>query len=139
MRIQTAAYLAITLHFLRTIRRKLMAPPRKRLKKSVPLKSAQYILARIPGETVLVAKVNEGAERVDILLLMKIIKDSLDKCEVGFASEKQMAYIKEHENVFPYCMVPDSKLTHSGRAEFAKVIYTEVPFPESFLDLLGLY
>lgn len=139
MRLQTAAYLAIALHFLRTIRRKLVAPPRKRLKKSVPLNSAQYIIARIPEETVVVAKVNEGAEWADILLLDKIIKDSLDKCEVVFASEKQMAYIKEHENVFLYCMVPNSKLTHSGKAEFAKVIYNDAAFPESFLDLLELY
>lgn len=138
MRIQTAAYIAIAIHFLRTIYRKISVKPTGF--PGAAWRTDRYILARTyatPMITVLVAKVHKGASIQYTLQLKELIDSNLDKCHVGYATEHDLEAIRSRETVYTYSEIPDLDMSHSHRLNLAGHIYAALP--ASFLDQVELY
>ena len=138
MKIRTAAYIAIALHFLRSIYRKISVKPTG--VSGAAWRADRYILARTyakPMITVLVAKVHKGSSIQYTLQLKELIDSSLDKCHVGYATEHDLEAIRSRETVYPYSQIPDWDMSHSHRPNLSGHIYAALP--TSFLHQVYLY
>lgn len=129
MRIRTAAYIAIVIHFLRKTAGKLSSPSRK-LHCSVTANTWPYdmllmLRTRDVNRHVLVAKISAGAETELYSSLLDKARKHFDKCYAEFVYPEEIR--RTEQRVFYYGTVSELFLSSDWAHPFFYGYFLELP------------
>ena len=137
MTLRTAAYMAITLHFLRELSRKILSPSRKTPGKTL---ARDQVLFATPmtGEyrMIRVAKIAKGADLYQYYSFVRAAQKHFDRCYVRVL---ELEDGKSHcARIHNYCDIHESNMSTDWKNTFyvSKVLRD---MPLSFLSHLEMY
>lgn len=131
MKLRTAAYIAIALHFIRSMYRKISAPSLKlrggTTSKPWPYDILLMLRTRDANRHVLVAKISAGAETDLCSSLLDKARKHFDKCYAEFVYPDCLEEIERTERVFYYGTVSEPFLSSDWAHPFFYGDFRELP------------
>lgn len=140
MTLRTAAYMAIALHFLRELSRKILSPSRKTPGKT--LVRDQVLVARpLTGEyrMIRVAKIAKGADLYQYYSFVRAAQKHFDKCYMRVMWPDELDdWERNGTRLRNYCCIHESNMSTDWKNTFyvSKVLRV---MPLSFLSHLEMY
>lgn len=136
MTLRTAAYMAITLHFLRELSRKILSPSRKTPRKTL-VRDQVLVATPMTGEyrmiRVRVAKIAKGADLYQYFSFVRAAQMHFDRCYVRVMWPDEL-----DDRIRNYCDIHESNMSSDWKNTFyvSKVLRD---MPLSFLTHLEMY
>jgi len=131
MKLRTAAYIAIALHFIRSMYRKISAPSRKLHGNSTsnpwPYDMLLMLRTRDANRHVLVAKISAGAEMDQYSSLLDKARKHFDKCNAWFMYPENMEDLNRANRVYYYGTVSEAFLSSDWAHPFFYGSFRELP------------